>query len=118
MRPLFPILALALGLFAAPLAAAANLPAGFRVKHQHTLDGCDGFLIFTDKVISYESSSSPAHSAQWRLVEVESLKSPNRRTVEIKSVTGRREEFTLVTGDLTEDLYRRIIERIEEVKTE
>lgn len=120
MRICFPALVLILGLLGAalPSNAAGDLPAGFRVRHQHTLDGCDGFLIFTDKVISYESTANPGHSAQFRLVEVASLESPNRRTVEVESVTGRREEFTLVRGDLSEELYERILGQIQEAKGE
>lgn len=118
MRTWFLASTLIVGALAAALpAAAANLPAGFRVRHQHALDGCDGFLIFTEKVISFESSEAPTHSAQWRLVEVATLESPNRRTVEVESITGERAEFTLVRGDLSEELYREILERIKETKT-
>lgn len=102
---------------AAPVLAAGDLPAGFRVRHQHALDGCDGFLIFTEQVVSYESSDTPAHSSQWRLAEIKALASPNRRTVELEAVTGEKDEYTLVRGDLSDELYQRILKRIEEVKS-
>jgi hypothetical protein len=91
----------------------------FKVKHNHTVGGCEGVLIVGENDVRYQSDYR-ADSRIWTYLDIKKVESPSLRKLRLETREeqviqfGREKvfEFEFIDGEVTDELYNFIVNRI------
>lgn len=95
----------------------AATAGSYRAQHNHFVTGsCEGHLIITDELVSYESLSRAEHSRQWKLGEIQEISRKNPYRVSINPFSGSEYDFRLLQDRMPNDQYKQLSASIAEAR--